>query len=508
MKLRNAFIIPAGVKQVTRPGNSLVVAFLLVALSYGGPTTAVAAAKDHVVPDSVAGGGNNFNVWPTGDPAVDAGNVQWAVDHVRPGGVVRLKGHNKFSGVPMAFNFGTDGSVNVSRSLSVKGEVDDSGNPLAIIHGGYKPFTCDDPSVVLEIAKLRFDGARRAAIYVRQSASVTITGNVMINLLPNKELGYPIPVQYHAASGIEMGLLSCETPDPNSSICLDQPKHLGSVDISNNFIDLGIHDANGNLQDPTSVYPNSTTSGTRLDDTSFSGIVLVDCDVNASISGNTIKNTNRRAIHPLDTFGSTEIVENTIELSPFSSAAPGTASPGGSGKRNYGILALNGHRNVDGAIHGAVHTVMRNTIVLASDAGVDGPHGVAITGANGVNDAVFSENTIIYRAGARSAIVVAGGSSLVKLVRPSYTTIRHNTIDASSYVPLPGPGFPISAHLVASAADSTTIDTNTYIGDLPTYVILGVSTGVVDVSHPNTIVDTYCGTPKILFAALSSCTQP
>ena len=505
MKSRNACAMPGGVPP------RLLVALAVLALASGG------AVADRLAPDSVAGVGNNINVWPTGDPALDVSDVQWAVDNVRAGGVVRLKGHDKFTGLPARFEFG-DGSVTVTKSVSVKGDVDDSGSLLATIGGGNKPFVCDDPSIVLEISNLRFDGARRAAIYVRQSAAVRIAGNVMINLKPssNPEPGYPIPgVRYFAASAIEMGLLVCETPDPGgTAACLDAPRQLGLVEISNNYIDLGIYDSAGKLADPVKQYPNFKADGTPLDDTSFSGIVIVDAELSAKISGNTIRNTNRRAIHPLDTFGTTETVGNAIEMAPFSSAAPGAASSGGNGKRNYGFLAINGHRNVLAATAGATHKVTHNIVIAASDFGSDGPHGQAIVAANGVSDTLFSENLIIYRSGARNAFAIGGGSSLVKPTRVKYTTIRRNTIDASAFVPVPNPpGYPISAHIAASAADSTTIDSNTYVHPdvvppvLPTYVIFGTLTGFLDDS-PNTIVDTYCGTTKISFANLGSCTQP
>ena len=55
MKLGDAFIIPPGVMRA----SSLIVGVLVVALSYGGPTTGVAMANGRVAPESVAGGGNN-----------------------------------------------------------------------------------------------------------------------------------------------------------------------------------------------------------------------------------------------------------------------------------------------------------------------------------------------------------------------------------------------------------------------------------------------------------------
>ncbi len=467
-----------------------------------------AAANDRDVPDSVAGGGNNYNVWPTGDPAVDVANVQWAIENVRSGGVVRLKGHDKFTGVPAAFEFGVDGSVIVTRDVAIKGEIDDGGNPLATIHGGLKPITCNDPSVAFEISNLRFDGATRAAIYVRQSAAAEISGNVIVNVLPLKAVGYPIPgASYFAASGIEMGLLACETYNAASpSRCLDPPMQLGSVEISGNFIDLGIRGESGELLDPTQVYPNGT-----LQDTSFSGIVIVDAELTATISANTILNTNRRAIHPLDTFGSTLTTGNTIQLAPFSSAAPGAASAGGSGKRNFAYIAINGHRNVDAATRGAVHKVTGNTVIVASDSGADGPHGQGIVATNGVNGLVFTDNTIVYGPGARNALAVGGNSSLVKNMRPRFATIAHNTIDAASPLPPPIPPAVFTpTHIAVGTSDSTTIDGNTYKGELPAIVILGSGTGVVDDAHPNTVVDSLCGeTPnRIVFANLASCTKP
>jgi len=453
-----------------------------------------------LAPELIAGGGNNYNVWPSGDPAKDVPNVQWAVDNVKDGGFVRLKATDKFTGAPAAFDFGEDGSVEVSKSVII------TGGSGATIYGGYKTFTCDNPSVKLEISNLHFDGSKRAAIYVRQSSAVKITNNVMVNLLPNKEVTYH-PVSYYVASGIEMGSSVCDNPDTTYPyICLDEPKQLGTVEISNNYIDLGIYDENGELLDPTKEYPNSM-DGTPLEDTAFSGIVLLDCYLEAKISGNTIKNTNRRAIHPIDTFGSTEIVGNTVELSPFSSAAPGTASAGGFGKRSFGIFPLNGYRNIAAAVNGAVHTVMYNKVTVRSDFGTDGPHGVGIIGGNGVKNSAFSHNDIINKNGTRNGIILSGNISApsVNPVRAKLNTISHNTIDGSSYVPAPGPFF---AHILVSAADSTTLEYNTYTGELPMLVILGSGTRVVDAAHPNTIIDAYCSTMKISFANLFSCNQP
>jgi hypothetical protein len=84
----------------------------VAAAGLGLSGVASAAPKEPIVPESVAGGGNNYNVWPTGDPETDVSNVQWAIDNVRKGGFVRLKTHDKFTGQFKAFNFGAPGPTN------------------------------------------------------------------------------------------------------------------------------------------------------------------------------------------------------------------------------------------------------------------------------------------------------------------------------------------------------------------------------------------------------------
>ena len=91
-----------------------------------------AATMLRATPDSVAGGSNHYNVWPTGDPGLDVSNVQWAVDHANAGGVVSLKATNKFTGVPMAFEFGTEGSVEVTTQA---GSVVDKNGALSSLKG-------------------------------------------------------------------------------------------------------------------------------------------------------------------------------------------------------------------------------------------------------------------------------------------------------------------------------------------------------------------------------------
>ncbi len=96
-------------------------------------------------PESVAGGGNNYNVWPVGNDNLthvhpktnepctqDAFNVQYAVDNVDEGGVVRLHSKNMKTEATY-FQFGQS-NVTVHKSVTIIGQ-SDHGKTKALVKG-------------------------------------------------------------------------------------------------------------------------------------------------------------------------------------------------------------------------------------------------------------------------------------------------------------------------------------------------------------------------------------
>jgi hypothetical protein len=135
--------------QVLRGAGAVAAGLGAAAMAGSG---VVSAGNPHVVPE-ITGGGNNFNVFPTGDSATDLSNVQWAVNNVREGGVVRLHAQNNITGVPTAFDFGFSGGVTVTRSVTITGV----GNLDTKIEGGSYSFRIEASGSDVTFQNLWFD---------------------------------------------------------------------------------------------------------------------------------------------------------------------------------------------------------------------------------------------------------------------------------------------------------------------------------------------------------------
>ena len=99
-----------------------------------------------IAPGLIAGGGNNYNVWPSGIAEIDQPNVQWAVDNVEDGGFVRLHAQRDVvTGERIPFDFGT-GNVQIrEKSVVVVGSTQGPGSkPLFIGTAATKIYT--DPA--------------------------------------------------------------------------------------------------------------------------------------------------------------------------------------------------------------------------------------------------------------------------------------------------------------------------------------------------------------------------
>jgi len=133
--------------------------------------TALAASPQSF--DSVVVGGN--------DPANDVKAVQEAVNQ---GGTVLLKG---------TFDFGKKGRVNITKDITILGEVDNEGNPLTKINGGFWTFFSPLPSKEpppkapgpkVAISGIHFDGAVWTPLHFPYTSGAEISHNTITNVLP------------------------------------------------------------------------------------------------------------------------------------------------------------------------------------------------------------------------------------------------------------------------------------------------------------------------------------
>jgi len=115
-----------------------------------------------------------------GDPAYDVKAVQDAVDK---GGSVLLRG---------TFDFGAKGRVNIKNDINIYGEVDNKGDPLTKIKGGFWTFHAPLPPQVppqapgpkITIQGIHFEGALWTPVNLAYSSGALIVGNKITNVLP------------------------------------------------------------------------------------------------------------------------------------------------------------------------------------------------------------------------------------------------------------------------------------------------------------------------------------
>ncbi|MCI0503765.1 hypothetical protein L0Y65_03575 [Candidatus Micrarchaeota archaeon] len=223
------------------------------AIGFGGAAHAGQAPGDYVAPEYVAGGGMNYNVWPTGNPAADVQNVQFCVDNVRAGGKVQLKSVDKFTGMPKAFDFGVGQGVNIKKDVKIIGETDlndkgellhdgtylfPNGTPLTKVIGGLLPFyneakdgyyvPFEGPEITIQ--GIHFTQSNVNPIAIQYCKNATITGNKIDYIKP-----VPLPgTNYAVGGGIYVGTWThLDIGSPG----LQVGGAIGNITVTNNLVD-------------------------------------------------------------------------------------------------------------------------------------------------------------------------------------------------------------------------------------------------------------------------------
>lgn len=151
--------------------KKLVYALTLISIVALWTMPALAASPQSF--DSVVVGKN--------DPANDVKAVQ---DAVSQGGTVLLRG---------TFDFGKKGRVIIGKDITILGEVDEVGNPLTKINGGFWTFFSPLPSKKsppiapgpkVAIRGIHFDGALWTPLHFPYTSGAEISRNKITNVLP------------------------------------------------------------------------------------------------------------------------------------------------------------------------------------------------------------------------------------------------------------------------------------------------------------------------------------
>jgi len=178
----------------------------------------------------------------------DVGNVQMAVDYVPVGGTVILRSADKFGEI-RPFDFGTDGSVKLTKSVKIIGETDGvpvnrsdgsgilfpNGTPLTQIVGGNTVFNSSIPASVVQndgteeyvtvlgpdvtVQGIHFSGATGSPIFVEYCNNANISGNMIDSITP--KYNKYVPCWYSSRAG-----------DPTTDLC---PPYTSSYAYAGDF---------------------------------------------------------------------------------------------------------------------------------------------------------------------------------------------------------------------------------------------------------------------------------
>lgn len=181
------------------------------------------------------------------------------------------------------FNFGEDGSVDITEDVEIVGEEGTT------IRGGHISFRCE-ADVKLTVRDIRFENARYSAIMVSQSAGLKITGCTIRNVRVYAGPFFP-------KTAIPIYVTTFETPDLNPSY--PEPELItGKVIIKDNYIN------------PNVEFEDEYNAELGV------GIAVAGINANVDISRNEVRNCNYGGISVQGILGTTTISNNIVHPGP------------------------------------------------------------------------------------------------------------------------------------------------------------------------------------------------
>jgi hypothetical protein len=318
-------------------------------------------------------------------PPIDIKNVQWAVDNIQPvsneiPGTVVLK-KNDINGNPNTFNFGSDGSIKITRDGPVK--IIGEGNRETTIEGGFGTFEVHHPAEVT-IQNINFSNATMAAVVVRSCVAAKIEDNTIVMGFPGLIGTFPLPPSLIGVFVNNSGPFGTNVYGP-----------MGDVEITDNTIDC---------------FPGLGPEGVGAVQHFYSAGILTISNAPAGsatllIEGNTIDNPGHAGVHigGSPAFEQVTVQENTITQQPTSYYKFYTANPTDAG---IPLRAGEGMRFLSAAFYGGENKqvdVIDNTINNVSTSGI------TVRDYQGVENTYYmnmNDNTI------RMANAISGSSGI------------------------------------------------------------------------------------------------
>jgi hypothetical protein len=378
----------------------------------------------------------------TGDPAIDVLAVQAAVD---AGDTVILKGHFSFDrpptvavplvGYPLA-------TVLVSKAVTIVGEDD---GDMTTIDAGSIPFFVNAPAAEVRIQRLRFVRPISDAVLVYAASGVTIASNRVDGLEPFQRTGEGFGIN---TSGFPPTPTGPGNPEKVSGI----------IRVADNDIDAVGASAGDN------------TIGITVFNVGVPG-----AEVEAHVSGNTVRNVTQPAINFRRIAGRAFIERNTIE----------TGALAGPNPRNQAIRVVNtgsyriAYNTIDcqwakaeaegiGVFSQFAAWPIAEAVVVGNHITMSAPEGTVFTD--------FSAGIAVYG--------FAGGN-----------VVRHNSIRGRARAGLSIPVFPLPPQAPAVPADNAFIR-NRFVDFTPSQadIFVGQHALRTRIVGPGTVVDLGDGT--------------
>jgi hypothetical protein len=384
----------------------------------------------------------------TGDPAIDVRAVQAAVD---AGDTVILRGHFSFDrpptvvvplpGYPLA-------TVLVSKAVTIVGEgagdERDDGD-MTTIEAGSIPFFVNAPTAQVMIQRLRFVRPISDAVLVYAASGVTIASNRVDGVAPFQKAGEAFGIN---TSGNPPTPTAPGTPEKVSGI----------IRVVDNDIDAV-----------------GASAGDNSEGIVVFSVGVPGAEVEAHVSGNTVRNVTEPAINVRHIAGRAFIERNTIE----------TGALVGSAGRNHAIRVANigsyriAHNTINcqwanaeaagiGVFSQFKAWPIEGAVIVGNHVTMSAPEGTVFTD--------FSAGIAVYG--------FAGGN-----------VVRHNSIRGRARAGLSIPVFPLPPQAPAVPADNAFIG-NRFVDFTPSLadIFVGAHALRTRVEGPGTVVDLGDGT--------------
>ena len=239
----------------------------------------------------------------TGDPNIDVPAVQAAVDQ---GGFVTLIGHLSFDRPPTRPAGATySRMVTVSKEVVITGNRDEHAE-LPTIEAGFIPFLVEAPGARVVLQGLHFLRPKGAAIWVYAASGLAIT----LCRIEAVEASVEFASYAEVANPLADAIFVSSIGPPPTAVNPGQPENFsGTLLILSNDIDVG-----------------GTSGENTLGIAVFSVGQSPDKQVDLYISGNTIRNTTRRAMELHHIGGRVHIERNVITTGAIQAPIAGVSS--------------------------------------------------------------------------------------------------------------------------------------------------------------------------------------